>query len=479
MTDLHALPAVELAWRIRRRELGSLEVVEAHIARIERVNPAIGALVAEDFAGARRAARAIDAAPMPDQDERRLLGVPFTVKELIAVAGMPWTAGVVARRGVVAGTDAPLVARLRAAGAIFLGVTNVSEAGLWLETHNKVYGQTSNPHDLGHIPGGSTGGEAALIAAGGSPMGVGADIGGSIRNPSFFCGIAGHKPTGQLLPSTGHWPPAEGARGRHCVSGPMARTIRDLEAMMEVMSPEVDPHRAPGRARFRRLEGVTPADVRVSYFLGNGLTRVDPELRAASLALLERMRAHGFVVSEWKPPDLAWSPAIWGAMVAATADSSVAELIGNGARVPLAREWLGALFGRAHHPLYTLIMATLEGLTQTSPQATASLLARASRIRAAVEERLGPRGVLVCLPYPRPAPRHHVPLLSPLAFSECGIWNALEMPATAVPIGRSRTGLPLGVQVVARRFDDPVALWVAARIEELSPPFAPVCPAAL
>jgi fatty acid amide hydrolase 2 len=208
--------------------------------------------------------------------------------------------------------------------------------------------------------------------------------------------------------------------------------------------------------------------VRVSYFFGNGLTPVDPELRAAAHTTLDRLHALGFAIDAFRPPELIWAPLIWTAMVAATGTESVAEIVGNGTPVPLAREWLRAALGRGHHPLYTLLMATFDGLTRSSDAANRALLERGARIRAAVEEHLGPRGVLVCLPYPRPAPRHHVPLLLPLAFSECGLWNALEMPATAVPIGKSRDGLPLGVQVVARRFDDPLALWVASHIERVT-----------
>ena len=218
------LPAVELARLLRAREVRASELLEMHIRRILEVNDVINAVVAEDFDGARQCAAAADArldAGDYDAESEPFLGVPFTVKEILSVAGQPNTAGVVARSHVIAQEDAPLVARLRRAGGIFMGVTNVSEAGLWLESHNSVYGRTNNPHRPTHMAGGSSGGEAAIIAAGGSPMGIGSDIGGSIRNPCFFNGISGHKPSGGLLPSTGHWPPVTGQRGRFCVSGPM------------------------------------------------------------------------------------------------------------------------------------------------------------------------------------------------------------------------------------------------------------------
>ena len=467
MRELLGLSATALAARIRTREVSPSEAVEVHIRRIEEVNPHINAVVANRFTEARGEAKQLDRELLrrPPGALPPFFGVPFTVKELISVEGMPFTAGVVARRGEVGVEDAPLVARLRNAGGIPLGVTNVSEAGLWLESHNRVYGRTNNPHDPRCIAGGSSGGEGAIIAAGGSPMGVGADIGGSIRNPSFFNGICGHKPSGGLLPSVGHWPPAVGRRGRYCVSGPMARRVEDLVTMMEVFSPEEDPHRDPGRPPFRRARGLEPREVPVYYFESNGLTRVDREVADAQRAAVDALARRGFRVERWRPRALFRSVELWTTLVAGSAEDTVRELLGNGAPIPLVREWTRLPFGRARHPFYSLLMATAEGITATSPPRARALEGRRDALRAEIEHKLGERGVLICPPYPRPAPRHHVPLLSPLAFSYCGVFNVLELPATAVPTGMTRKGLPVGVQVVGSRFADPVTLWVAGEIE--------------
>ncbi|MBW2528639.1 MAG: amidase [Deltaproteobacteria bacterium] len=468
MHELLTLPAVELARRTGARKISPVEVVDAHIRRIEQVNPRLNALVVPTFETAREEARrAEEAVARRSRDELPpLFGVPFTVKELIAVEGLPHTAGVVARRGVVASADAPLVARLRAAGAILLGLTNVSEAGLWLETYNMVYGRTNNARSRWRISGGSTGGEGAIIAAGGSPMGIGADIGGSIRNPSFFNGIAGHKPTGGLLPSTGHWPPAEGERGRHCVSGPMARTVDDLVAMMTAFSPDIDPHRDPDHGPFRPLGSIDRSKVTVYYFASNGLARPSREMAQTIEQTARALGEAGFRTEPWRPAGMRRAAEIWGAVVSDAGDQSVRELLGNGQPVDLVGEWLRKPLGRSNHPFTSLVMGTFERLARVTEQRTTQLRRMAVELRARIESRLGDRGVLMCPPYPRTAPLHWTPVLSPLAFSYCGVFNAMHMPSTAVPTGLGRSGLALGVQIAAKRFNDPLCLEVARAVEQ-------------
>ena len=465
---LCTLPAVEIARLIRSREVSPVEVIETHIARIAQVNPRINAVVADTFASAREQAKQAESVLTSTKDPQRLprfFGVPCTIKELLGVKDMPWTAGVVARRDVRAPEDAPQVARLKAAGGIVLGLTNVSEAGLWLESDNKLYGRTRNPWDTRRMAGGSSGGEAAIIAAGGSPMGLGADIGGSIRNPCFFNGICGHKPTGGLLPSTGHWPPADGLRGRYCVTGPMARTVEDLTAMMEVLSIRRDPHRDAGSGPFSPLE-IDPRDVTVYHFDGTGLARVDSDMRGALQRTAAALQDAGFRVEPWKPAGLIRSAEIWGAKLAVTGDPSVREFLGNGEPIPLAREWAKWPLRRSKHAFISLAMATLEGVTKLTPRRTEALLEMADGIQAEIEAKLHQNAVLMFPPYPRSAPRHRAPLLNPLAFSFCGIVNVLEFPSTAVPTGFDRRAMPLGVQLVGSRFQDPLTLAVARYVED-------------
>jgi len=475
--ELLQLSATDLAAKIRAREVSPLEVVKRHVRRIEEVNPRLNAVVAHRFEDAIEDARRATERLVNEKtvDVGAFYGVPFTAKELVAVEGLPNTAGVAKRRHIIATEDAPLVGHMKAAGAICVGVTNVSEAGLWLETHNTLYGRTNNAYSDDHIPGGSSGGEGAIIGAGGSPIGIGADSGGSIRNPSFFNGICGHKPSGGLLAARGHYPPAEGERGRYCVSGPMARRVRDLTAAMEVLSPHDDPDRDPGRARFRELSGVTPQDVTIYYYTGDGLTPVDPELDAGVEALADDLRAQGFRVEPWRPTGTRLGPLLWIGNLAASSPETLSEIINDGRKRSLLREWAKLPLGRSVHPLYSLLVASFD--QAASPAWMRRWTgARRDALAREIEAKLGDRGVLMCLPYPRPAPRHGVALRLPFAFAYSGLFNVLEMPATAVPMGRTREGLPMGVQIVGKRFADPLTLYVAEEIERITggwqPPFA-------
>jgi fatty acid amide hydrolase 2 len=329
-----------------------------------------------------------------------------------------------------------------------------------------VYGRTNNARSKWRIAGGSTGGEGAIIAAGGSPMGIGADIGGSIRNPSFFNGIAGHKPTGGLLPSSGHWPPAEGKRGLHCVSGPMARTVEDLIAMMTVLSPTEDPHRDVAHGPFRPLPPVDPRTVTVYYFASNGLARPSREMVHNVERTAGALREAGFQTVPWRPEGIHRAAEIWAAVMSDADDHSVRELLGDGEPVDLLGQWLRKPFGRSNHPLSSLLMGSFEKLARITDRRTRELRRMAVELRSQIETKLGDRGVLMSPPYPRTAPLHWTPLLSPLGFSYCGIFNAMHMPSTAVPTGLGRHGLALGVQIAAKRFHDPLTLAVAQAVEQ-------------
>jgi fatty acid amide hydrolase 2 len=231
--------ALELARAIRRRELTASEVVEAHIALHERVAARVNALAAERFDLARGEAAAADELLRAAADEAELpplLGVPFTVKESIALSGMPQSAGLLAREHHLASRSAPAVQRLLDAGAIALGVTNTSELTLWIESSNRLYGRTNNPFDPTRTAGGSSGGEGAAVGSGGSPFGLGSDVGGSIRVPALFCGVFGHKPSCGLVPNTGMYPPTPGTAGRLLGVGPLARRAEDLIAVLRIIA---------------------------------------------------------------------------------------------------------------------------------------------------------------------------------------------------------------------------------------------------
>src|SRR5438309_8679727 len=235
MTELNFLPAVSIADKIRRKELSPVEVIEIHLSRIEELNPKLNAFVQVDAEGARQQARAAQCALMRGDPVGQLHGVPISIKSSIEVAGFCWEAGTKLRAGCVGSQDAPLVRRLRAAGAIILGVTNTPELLMAWETDNLLYGRTNNPWDLTRTAGGSSGGEAAAIASGCSAGGVGSDGGGSIRVPAHFSGICGLKPTPGRIPASGHFPQSVGPFALLGVVGLMARSVTDLKILFEVM----------------------------------------------------------------------------------------------------------------------------------------------------------------------------------------------------------------------------------------------------
>src|SRR5277367_4544494 len=247
MPELTFLSAVSMAEQIRLKTLSPVELVEAHLFRIEKLNPRLNAFVQVDAERARHQASKAEAAVMRGESLGPLHGVPVSIKSSIDVAGMHCEAGTELRAGHVAEKDAPLVTRLRQAGAIILGITNTPELLMAWETDNLLYGRTNNPWDLERTAGGSSGGEAAAIAAGMSAGGVGSDGGGSIRVPAHFSGICGLKPTPGRIPSTGHFPPSGGPFALIGVVGPMARTLGDLKALFEVMQgpDDGDPSSAP------------------------------------------------------------------------------------------------------------------------------------------------------------------------------------------------------------------------------------------
>ena len=281
MSDLTFLPAAAMAAQIRRKKLSPLELAQRHLDKIEKLNPTLNAFVQIDRERVLREAREAEAAVMRGDDLGDLHGVPISVKSSIDVAGLKAEAGTRLRAGNVASQDAPLVARLRKAGAIILGVTNTPELLMAWETDNLLYGRTNNPWDLERTPGGSSGGEAAAIAAGMSAGGVGSDGGGSIRVPAHFSGICGLKPTPGRIPSTGHYPASGGPFSLLGVVGPMARTVGDLRVLFEVMQgPDGgDSFAAPVPVRWPDEKEVK--QLRIGYFEDDGRTPVTPEIRRA------------------------------------------------------------------------------------------------------------------------------------------------------------------------------------------------------
>jgi amidase len=459
MGDCTRLSALAMAEAVRRREISPVELVEAHLARIEKLNPKLNAFIQVDAERARSAAQAAEWAVQGSAGQGPLNGVPISIKSSIDVAGLRCEAGTRLRAGYVASQDAPLVARLRAAGAIILGVTNTPELLMAWETDNLLYGRTNNPWDLSRTPGGSSGGEAAAIAACCSAGGVGSDGGGSIRVPAHFSGICGLKPTPGRVPATGHFPNSVGPFSLLGVVGPMARTVGDLTTLFEVMQGPDDgdpcaapvPLRKPSPEELRKL--------RIGYFEDDGRTPVRAEVRAAVRAAALHLERAGFTVVPFRPEGLEQARQLWwqifgvaGAMLLGPMIAGHEEEIG-----PILREFSGWAAAEPPH--------TADSLLNTWVQRDV--------VRMQVFSQMKELPILLCPVAAIPAFRHGerswnidghtVKYLDAFSYSEW--FNLLGMPGATVPLAPSAEGLPIGVQIVGQPWQEELVLAVAAALE--------------
>ncbi|MAF66983.1 MAG: amidase [Planctomycetes bacterium] len=472
--------ATALARWIARGEERSEEVVSAHIRRIRRVNPDLNALVNERFDEALEEAREVDRAVAAAPDGARFppfYGVPFTVKECIPAAGQPHTSALVARRGTIAQTDAEAVARMREAGGILLGVSNLSEAGFWIESVNRVYGRTGNAYDPRRTSGGSSGGEGALVGSGCTPIGIGSDIGGSIRIPAFFNGVFGHKPSGGLGSIEGHQPMPNGFARRYLGIGPLARHAEDLWPLLEVLAGERE-GRAGGEERLvGDPAGVKLCSLRLLSWTETGMGSVSRELREVQGAWASALVEHGMNADDTpRLAGFARAFAIWTqCMREAAADVPLRMHLGAGEAINPWKELALWSVGRSRHTLPPLIVAAGEDLPLVMPRDRQPVVREMAALRTELNELLGSDGVLLFPSYADVAPRHRVPLLRPFQWLYAGLFNILELPVTQVPLGLGERGLPLGVQVIAAHGNDALTIAVAGELERLAggwrPPF--------
>ncbi len=459
-------PVTELVSRMRAGALSPVDLVDAHIARAEAVNPHLNALIATRYEAARADAREACARYAKGGETPPLLGVPCTIKEFLRVDGMPHTGGGIPNlRHQLADRDATVVQRIRAAGAIILGVTNAAEGGMWMETNNRVFGRTRNPWGTGHTPGGSSGGEGAAVAAGASAFGVGSDVGGSIRIPAAFCGVFGHKPSAGVVPNSGHWPDDFSVGGYLC-TGPLGRTVADLWALLRVLAgPDgIDP-----AAREIPLEDPTSIDLRdvtVYPVEDNARVRVRPVMRHAVRRATAALVDAGARVGHLPGERLRRGFEMWSAALTRAGAPDYADLLGgHGPPIPIGRELLHLLAGRPRHDAPAVLLAALEKATHLLEGTARRALAELDALRIELTALLGPRGIIIHPPYTRPAPRHMMPMLTPFDPTCTALFNVLEFPSTVVPMGFDATPLPIAVQVIGRHGADGVTLAAASVLE--------------
>ena len=302
MTAPHFRSAKALASDIRRKKIGCLEALDLFLARVDRFNPQLNAIVATDVEGARRRARQADAALRRGKARGPLHGVPMTIKESYDVVGLPTTWGLTQLKDNVPSRNALAVDRLLGAGAVLFGKTNVP---VWLadyQSYNPIYGTTNNPWDVTRTPGGSSGGSAAALAAGLTGLEAGSDIGSSIRNPAHYCGVYGHKPTFGIVPPRGQALPGKVAPGDISVIGPMGRSAEDLALGLSVMAGADEIDGAGWRLDLPAPRGKTLRGLRVAIMLTDAASEVDTEVQGRLQALADFLARKKAKVSDTARP---------------------------------------------------------------------------------------------------------------------------------------------------------------------------------
>lgn len=483
MSNVTTWTATDLARRIGNRTVTSAEAVEAFLSRIETDNPSLNAVVTLDEEAARRRAREADEAL--DRGERLgpLHGVPFTVKDCWETAGLRTTCGYPPLADHVPNRDATAVARLRDAGGILLGKTNPAMLAADWQTDNPVFGRTDNPWDPGRTPGGSSGGSGAAVAARLSPLDLASDSGGSIRVPAHFCGVAGLKPSEGRVPARGHVPdwhfPGREPRGllRHMgVYGPIARSVEDLQTAFSVLAgPDPREPRLPPLPR-PDLPSSDPASLRIAWTDRFGAAPVGADTLGALGELVEALEASGSVVEQVEP-DLAFESAwrSWGEIAAAEIGAGMSP-------------WLRGMFLLRFLFMADRFSPSRKGLMRGIRLSAAGLvtaLARRDDTIRGVERVLDGRDVWLCPVAATPAFGHRKPgspipvdgVETPYILAAAGYTTPFSLsghPVVVLPVGRSRDGMPIGVQVVGHRWRDERLLAVAAVLEEMVPsPAAP------
>ena len=466
--------AIEMLAALRARRVSAVELLDRHLRRIARVNPPLNAIVEPDFERARRDAAADDARRARGEDAP-LLGLPMTLKESINVRGLRTTAGMPFWKDFRSEHDAPVTARVKSAGAVVMAKTNVPQMLSDWQSNNPVYGRTNNPWDLARTPGGSTGGGAAALAAGLTPLEFGSDIGGSIRVPAAFCGVYGHRPSETAMPRSGQFPfpPMPNAAVVMGVQGPLARSADDLEVALDVAAGPEDGEDVAWRLSIPPARRDRLADVRVAVLPAIEWLPLDAEIAAAVDSLASRLGRLGGRVKTVQPDALGDHRehyALYLTLLAAVTSARVAAEQRR-ARLDVLRtrddEWSRAL---------------QRGIESGAPDFVA-WGAQRERYRAAWRAFFREWDVLLAPAFFVPAYPHWdkpwpdtpasiartldvngAPALEELGLVYPSVATLAGQPATAFPAGLTRAGLPIGLQAIGPYLEDRTPIRFAALV---------------
>lgn len=439
-----------MAAAIRNRQVKSVDLVRAFLDRIEKVNPALNAVVHSTADLAMKYAAKFDAELDSGSLRGPLHGIPMTIKDSLDTAEATTTWGTTGRKDYRPGADATCVSRLRQAGAILMGKTNTPEFTLSFQTDNLVYGRTNNPYDPSRTPGGSSGGAAAIIAAGASPFDIGTDTGGSIRLPSHFCGIAGIKPTTGRVPCTGNALPSSGLIAPLSQPGPMARYVDDLGLLLSIIAgPDlIDPHSVD--AVWHDPTGVDVTSLRIGYHTDNGIRKPMGEIQSAVQHAVQMLRDNGMAVSEARPSGIEMAGFIFSRVFSADGGEMLEALLeDNHTRTPSPR-----------------VQASLDRPAPAiSQREFAQVLTLWDNYKSTMLSYFNDFDILIC-----PVNAHtaivHGNDEDLAAYSYTLSFNLAGWPGTVIRGGTDNMGLPIGIQIVSRPFREDHCLAVAAWLEQ-------------
>jgi fatty acid amide hydrolase 2 len=459
--------ATSLVQKIRKRELTSEEVVRAFIDRIHQVNSLLNAVVDERFDEAIEDAQNLDkeiaAGNVSDEDFHRkpFLGIPFTTKESTSVKGLSNTFGILNRKNEKGEFDAEVVQLMKNAGGILIAVTNVPQLNLWQETSNPIYGVTNNPYNTTRNVGGSSGGEGSVIAACGSPVGIGTDIGGSLRIPAFMCGIFAHKSTCNLISTNGLTYRTGKEKETMVVAGPMTKYSEDIIPMFKVLLGE-------NVSKLKLDENVNLKDIKVYYVTDPKDPLVSPMREEMNKTMLKVVRHFSQTLPE-EPEllnieELRYGGKLWRYWMTQEPNANFnRDLTNREGEVNSLVELLKFCIRISDYNI-AVMLNLINGLL---PNENAEWVKEITNtLHNKLTARLGTTGVLIYPSAPWPASYHHTAVLRPWNLNLFAIWNALKFAVTQVPLGLSEEGLPLGVQVVAAPYQDHLAIAVAKELEK-------------
>ena len=486
MTDLSFDAAVDLVNAIKSRKIRSTDLLEHYIERMERFNPQINAIVAIDLDNARKQSRKADEALDRGEDWGVLHGLPMTIKDSYEVKGMPCTAGSPDLKDYQPAENALVVEKLVNEGAIIFGKTNLPLFGGDLQSYNEVYGQTNNPWNLERVPGGSSGGAAAALAAGLTGLEMGSDIGGSIRNPSHFCGVFGHKPTFGIVPLMGHIPPLPGTfPGEYItnidllVAGPMARSAKDLELVMDLITAPKCPMNTAWKINLPPARGKDLQDFKIGVWLDDQSYPTDANVLDCLQNAVDELANAGAHIEDKRPDiDFTRSHAVFTQLLQAATSAGLPNkvfdrMLDEASNLSMAargdsalsvkgitllhRDWIRLNYARTmmretwanFFKAYDILLCPAVSITAFPHDHTDDFFARNLEVNGEARSYFD------------------------TTIAWAGLTGMVYLPSTIAPVGPARDGLPVGLQIVAPYLEDRTSLHFAGLVEEVIGGFKP------